>query len=154
MILQSATSIRKMDQWSLPILGWDICFSKYFLSKFSVPCFPMPCKRLNLAQCLTVMVFKNQTRCLKQLPAQLDKSDTSTHISFSPSPRCRDSSDMATTKRKTSHNLKNICSSIQSRHIYPSTNSHQHSWIRIINWSIKCVPSTISSSNARMWIHA
>ena len=114
----------------------------------------MSCKRVNCAQCLTVMVLKTQTRRVKQFLANLDKAhpfDPSVVVPFT---SCRDSLDTPTTRTKTSNKWKNICSIIPTSHISPSTNYHLHSWIRITNWSIKCVRSTASSSMGRMWIHA
>ena len=70
----------------------------------------------------------------------------------SPSPRCKDSLDIPTTRKKTSLWLKNISSSIPTSHVYLSTNSHQYSRIQIIIGSIKSTRSTPWSSNGRMWI--
>ena len=134
------TSIPKIEQWSLPI---SICY--LFLTKLSdsniLFQFLMPCKRLNCAQCLTLMVLKNQTRRVKRFLAQLEHSHP-----FDPC-RCPlqlagDSSDFTTPRGKTSLKLKNISSSIPTSRIFPSRNSHQHLWIQISNWSIKCAPST------------
>ena len=106
----------------------------------------MWCKRGNYAQSLRVMGLKTQTLRVKQFLAQLDIPLNSIHISISPSPPCRDSSDPNTRRTKTSNKRKHICSSIRTNHISPSRISHEHWWIRITNGNLKRVLSPRSFS--------